>query len=587
MWPMKRGYLLLILLLVSPFSALKAEEEGVQWKRLYHQLFVWNILEEGSVRELNEDQINHWIQKSIYYSPEPTSDIYYQIVNSEMSRDAFRAREKLLGDFSVFEENFLQPPEDTKAKNFGIDKKAEEFFKLLVSPNSLFKDVDYFQSTVGKAVLEHMKDYLFVVVPGFGSHTMQEFSYAYLVEAANSHYGRPLRRPREKQGNEVIYEDPKTYYGKVSEVGFDVVHPMGSELGNSMGDNENIANFLAEWIRSLPEAYKDKKLILFGYSKGAPIAHHVVQQHEDIRNRTRMIITVAGVTQGTSIAQSGLEKIEKLLENKGADANSIIGQLSMAGPLVLEKILPLLLHPRQSAPFILEEQVEDWKRFFEVKNMAEVLDGARSMTPYERVKWNMRHVNKENFSNIAVFNLSVLTNIKDLLLPGPISSELGPELPTQIMPNIDPENPTNLDWKNFSIDNLFLYSTSIAGFEESAGGLFDTQVGWMDTKSMAIDFRPLSDSLSEEEIKKLETELAYTVDASIPRKELIKEQTEGLDFIDLGELRGTHWDLAFRQVYKPDERISEEHYVHTFPRSSFLNALLETLTLYKIMNEDK
>ena len=540
---------------------------------------------------MDTDDSNLWIQRSMYYSQEPTSYIYNEIVNAETSRDAFHMREKLLGDFSLFEKTFLQPSQHVQAiEGVKGHQKAVEFFGLLSAPHALAtssENASYFESQAGKAVLEHMKDYLFVVIPGFGSHTMQEFSYAYLVEEANRHYKRPLRRPRTKQGDEVFYEDPKIYYGDVAEVGFDVVHPMGDELGNSMGNNVKVADFLASWIRNLPTPYKDKKLILFGYSKGSPIAHHVVQQHEDIRARTRMIVTAAGATQGTSAARSGLEKLEEI--SKHADgANPSIAQLSMAGPVILEYLLPLFT---QQNNFISEEQLKKWERFFDAKSLQDVMDGARSLTPYESIKWNMTNINKENFSNVTIFNISVLTNIQDMLLPGHVSPELGPELPTQLVPTLilDTENSNTpkLVWEQFSLDNVFLYSTSVGGFENSAGGLFDTQVGWMDTKSMGIDFRPLNASLDEEEIRKLGDELGYPVNGKIPRKELIREQVEGLRFVDLGELRGTHWDLAFRQVYKPDKRMSDTHYVHTFPRRSFLRALVETLTLYKIIEEDK
>ena len=158
--------------------------------------------------------------------------------------------------------------------------------------------------------------------------------------------------------------------------------------------------------------------------------------------------------------------------------------------------------------------------------------------------------------------------------------------PASIAPQFDKTGKLNKN--SFSRDNAFLVGTSHDLFGRGDGGLADTQVAWLDTKSMPLDQRPLSLTLREDELVELERQYtARTGLASLPqgfrtmpRMELIRavnlqqgRTMNNLNIIDLGELRGTHWDIAFRNVYKSGRN-------HLFPRKAMLTALVETLAVY-------
>jgi hypothetical protein len=192
-------------------------------------------------------------------------------------------------------------------------------------------------------------------------------------------------------------------------------------------------------------------------------------------------------------------------------------------------------------------------------------------------------------SKTTIFNLSAIANVKDFLLPQPITN---PNQPLSI-PTIVPQlTPKGIDERKFSRDDGFLYATSLSGFRESPAGLFDAQVAWMDTKSMILDQRPLSATFKPNVIQELQRQLASqgvrlpNGFENVPRNRLLaavsNNQMKNMNFVDLGEMRGTHWDLAFEEVYKP-KTPSPTDYRHTFPRLALQESVLELLAIYETM----
>ena len=224
-----------------------------------------------------------------------------------------------------------------------------------------------------------------------------------------------------------------------------------------------------------------------------------------------------------------------------------------------------------------------------VTDKRKAIEGVLDLSNYESIQWNLKNYNNQKFTKpLSVFNISMITNVKDFIRPNAqLFTTLTPPL---IVPQFTGQSQIN--YKQFSKDNVFLYLTSISGFEESVGGMFDTQVAWLDTKSMALDARPLTHSLDSTQLAMLKDRLAKEgVNlppgfAAMPRKDLLKalsNEHQGLsnvNFVDIGEFRGTHWDVAFEQVYKPANP-QQEYYQHQFPRRALQASVIELLAIYK------
>ena len=580
-------------------SSGETERSQVQWKKFFQQVFTWNLKAQLTAEGLSDKEIETRYEKSTYYTDRDFYQVYSQVTEAPTTLKAIQVREKLLSQRDSFlKAQNLKSTGKLKWKRSAASSLAQGLTKKSQTKQAAAdykQGLNYFDTEFGGEVFEILSDTVMVIVPGFGSHTMKDFSYSELVESANAYYGRPLARPREEiQGtDQVKYEDPVEYYSRNNKpLGFDVVHPMGYELGNSMGYNSDVAEQLAKWINSLPKAYADKKLIFVGYSKGTPIAHHLIQEHEDIRKRTKAIFTVAGVVQGALPAQSGLNM---LMEATGAnDQDELIQKVKEGSETFMKAAAPYLSQAAGFALSLAESpgvkkilgslgvdvggMIGDLQNFLHTQQILEVFKGVYDMTPYTRVKWAMDHLNNKSLDqeDLTIFNLSVLTNVQDFLAPGGYD-EFGPIASPQVVPQFTAKG---LDWTNFSLDNVFLHATSLGAFEESPGGMFDTQVAWLDTKSFVLDDRPLSESLNQRELDQLSNELGQAIDPSRPRKQLIPtSDLQGLNFVDLGEIRGSHWDISFGQVYKPPKNV-KKYYEHLFPRQAYYRSILETYAVY-------
>jgi hypothetical protein len=231
----------------------------------------------------------------------------------------------------------------------------------------------------------------------------------------------------------------------------------------------------------------------------------------------------------------------------------------------------------------------------DTKDFRKAIDGVIDLTNYERIKWNLLHLNDTDFNQpLTVMNFSAITYPDDFFLPGPITN--GPEDidPPLLLPQFTSQN--KIDNLMFSRDAVFLQLTSIMGFMQAPGGLFDTQVAWMDSKGMPLDKRSLAESLTDQRLATLAKEIKTATGFDLPkgfenmsRDELLKKfnaiqgkTMNNLNFVDLGDVRANHWDISFRQVYKPE---TGKYYEHKFPRKAALTALVETIAMWSKSKE--
>jgi len=600
------------------------------WKTLFNELFAWNI-------EKNNDPAKSGFEtsvlkkQSLYYSPDSFNKTYKEITShvevkekdgstklvSKTADQVFNSREEVLSNPANHEKLQSQNLSDISGMS-NLSNDAKDLLGALQSQKGQPIQKNYFTTELGQRVMKALKDTVLIVIPGFGSHTIADYTYPELVEAANIYYGRPAVRRINPQTKKYDGDSaPEKFYEPKKEIMFDVLHPLGlEELGYSTGRDVYSANHLAKWIANLPAAYQNKKLILVGYSKGAGIAHNCVANHPEIRKRTRMIVTIAGVVQGAVPAESAIRTILDETKSTNIDqaTNWIKGQPEFVSALLNPVLAPLVtvalnaqalplvktamqafLHTSIGAKVNENLQVyfgDDLRTLTTADQVDETIKGIYDMSNYARIKWNLENMNEKVFNSpIAIFNLSDITNIKDFFLPAPPVNNQKTISPLTI-PQVLSEGTIDHRW--FSIDNLFLHLTSLMGFQQSKGGLFDTQVAWVDTKSMYLDERPLSENLTPDELKKMRSEILDVYQkntgktlpenfGSLPRNSLLPE-AKSIDYVDLGEMRATHWSLAFQQVYKPANVEKGKYYEHTFPRQAFLTALVETLSVYALAN---
>ena len=149
-----------------------------------------------------------------------------------------------------------------------------------------------------------------------------------------------------------------------------------------------------------------------------------------------------------------------------------------------------------------------------------------------------------------------------------------------------------VDWKRFSMDSFLLHLTSLAAFERSPYGMMDTQVTWPDSKSFFLDPRPLKAQFTENEISRIYDKLNLNWDKphfdefnNAPRNKLIPEEfRKNLKFIDLGEVRGSHWSIPFTQAIRIPNSHPMLSFKNQFPRKEFLLSIIQTYALYKKEN---
>ena len=592
---------------------------SIDWKLLFNQLFALEIKKEhllpagpqGSVNSLDE-----LLEAYTQYNPASFNEALDAISGKETSEAAYEARKAFYEDprhREVISQLNLASCVGTEL--FAIPK-IRSFLNLITrnKDRPIAPEENFFESPEGRNVVQAFRadgandeqEVALVFVPGYASHTIKYCIFEEIVKDANRYYGRPVERPLLREdGIDLEFEDHATYYARKNRKrhSFDILHPAGEELGNTTGFNAESTDLLYDWIQRLPESYARKKLIFLGYSKGAPIVLDLVHRHPDLAPRILGYVTYAGVIQGTHIARQFLEQAEDILRDvpigefieRLRESPASLGRV--LSPLFADLDLSWLSLPRIRAVFDvlsydiapLEEQVD---RVLGGREIHELLDGAQDLSPFERVRWILKHLNNETFTHPTfVFNLSALTDVKDFVRPcglrrlSAAGSLLTPAL----------TNEGTLDWKQLSLDALFLYVTSLDGFRTAPGGLFDTQVDLANTKMPQLDRRPLSASLTAEETAMLwdDQELRPLLQrngvrslkalANTPRRRLVSaERWSNIDAIDLGEFKGHHWSL-FVQALRPPRELSTEHAVWDFPRKAFMRAVLQVMALYNLL----
>lgn len=664
--PIISGALILSFLISSPTYPCwgKGKKEGIDWKLLFNQLFALEIKKELHLptttkqeKKIFNEVYDNLLRNNTCYTPLK----FYQaesviLKNAKSSEDLYWARRK------VFED----PKNRKKISKLNFKESIPEEIQKVPAINNYLKAIisnqervirpeeNFFDSPEGKNMVSGLsnggKGVIFILVPGFAAHSIKDYIFEELPISANRYYGRPDTRPIVKTiGLNVIPQDYRIFYGNknkstkskdakdvkdidptasstsstaistsssiqnvkgAKEVDnlVDVLHPVGIELGNTIGTNKENVKQLYEWISNLPEQYSDKKIILLGYSKGAPIVMDLVKSYPSLRKRIMGIVSYAGVVQGTGASRLMLGKLNKLsrLVNINDLDKKLAAYLEAEAPflngltnLTLDGIEGLIMQLPTLQNILKEFDVnvstfkEEAKQFIAALDLRQVLLGTLDLSPYERIKSNLLTLNDQYFDNpIFFFNLSALLDPTIILRPR--GEDLSGKHLSPIAPALDENG--NFDWKNFSIDAAFLYLSSIEGFKQAPAGLFDAQVELAHTKSPLLDERPLKDSLTENELKDLwndpEMQEFYARNSiseemliHASRNKLTAESSrKNIDSIDLGEIIGHHWS-CFVQALRPPEKISTEFATWHFPRMAYMRALMQVMGLYNLYQE--
>lgn len=607
----------------TPSSGPRPDPRGraVDWKLLFNQLFALEIRKElvlpASGREAGA-LLDRLLRAYTNYTPVDFNDAQEQILAAESSEEAYEARAALYQD----PDNRRLISQLDLSRSVGRELREREPLRSFLRAIEEHRDRAvpagecFLGTPEGRNALRALgfdggtneQEVALVFVPGFAGHTIKYDLFEEFVAEVNRFHGRPAERPLLREDGIVLeFEDHATFYGRGSDrpSGFDILQPAGRELGNTTGPNTETTDALYRWITSLPERYARKKLIFLGYSKGAPIILDLINRHPDLAPRILGYVTWGGVVQGTHMARLLVEGAGSLLRDlsvgefvdrlRSKEPATLVRFLS---PLFADLDLSLFELPRIRAVFdILGHDIGPIERQIEQvlgsREIREVLEGARDLTPLERVRWNLLHLDDGTFPEpVFIFNVSALTDVKDFVYPPGLVSDTVPA-GSLLTPALTDEG--KLDWRRLSLDALFLYATSIEGFKTAPAGLFDAQVELVSTKSPLIDRRPLSETLTPAELEELwaDDRVRAAVRragvrsledlAGAPRRDLIPaDRRENLDALDLGELRAHHWSL-FIQALRPPPEISTEHAVWDFPRRAFMRALVQVIAFHNVL----
>ncbi|MGE3974086.1 MAG: hypothetical protein AB7F59_06120, partial [Bdellovibrionales bacterium] len=204
-------------LLVQPSRAQTTRSTPVDWKTIYHVLFSWNIEKNHKLSHLLESnlekQVEFMRERSIYYNAEDFNISYSQIMTkapppgqraseaqyqeraNKLSYEANSTQLKKFQDKNIFS----QLTGVSRLQSSPAAALLEKLFSEQKDRSNL--DKNYFETSLGQAITQnYLKDVLIVVVPGFGSHTIKDYTYPELVREANAYYGRPKDRQVDIKG---------------------------------------------------------------------------------------------------------------------------------------------------------------------------------------------------------------------------------------------------------------------------------------------------------------------------------------------------------------------------------------------------
>jgi len=611
----------------SKYLQKREEKKKKSWKKVFSHLFAKNIKRELSLKGEEEHSLPLTSQ-SLYYNPEDFSTLLSKIEESESTIQAFEKREHLLSKPKRFRYLLRHSIPGFK---FNRDTK-----KLIKSYNRYYKlDPDkinsqnFFENSLGQRLIHELKDTLFIVLSGFGSHLIDEAPFQRTLQEINRYYGRnlpngsrpiyyPLPAENRFQPHELFYNVDQR------QVKMDIVCPMGTEWGDTLGPHAMNAEKLKQWISSLPDTYKEKEIVFIGYSKGLTVALELLKKDLDLQKRTRAIFSLSGPQQGSLSLQlilkdlmkitgtSSNEDLYKLLTDQNLKTFLAELQINYKSKNQNEyhKLLEVLYKIEMG---YLPEDLLDKVSSFLSKDSLSIFKGAIEQSPTYRAKWNLENLNDSVFkSPLTIFSTSFITNVKDFFHKFDSSSKTY-EFNNEIVPKIQPDLFNKIDlrwssydfgndlvkninqfvnWKKFSVDSFLLHITSLAAFERSPYGMMDTQVTWPDSKSFFLDPRPLKAQFTEDEVSRIYNKLNLNWDKPnidefmhSPRNKLIpKSLRKNLKFIDLGEVRGSHWSIPFTQAIRIPNSHPTLSFKNQFPRKEFLLSIIQTYALYKKEN---
>ncbi|RLA63897.1 MAG: hypothetical protein DRQ88_01275 [Epsilonproteobacteria bacterium] len=590
------------------FFSIKAKNKEklkeMDWKLLFTEIFAKHVAQDSFNSSATYSKFLK-VKESVYYNEEKFENIFNQIMEPITSIGVFEKREKLLSNKKTLKKLI-------KGKLTNQDfKQAESFVNSLNS--QLKKDTgpigNYFETRLGQKVMKTLKNSVFIVLPGFGNHVIQEMLLPELVDEINEYYGRNHTRPFIKTlFGDAQFLDYRNYYKRPNRKHqFDVIQPMGKEMGTTTSLHEINGKDLKLWIDNLPDHYASKKIVFLGYSKGATVASHIVSTYSDIRDRTRAIISLGGPLQGSNNAENIIRNIYDLNPSTGRyEFNESLENLPKTSSIVdltqnLLKnylkdypILASLAKNIQNLPPSFRKILQDYLDQATGGDLKDLLGGLYEEGQFYMLDWNLKNLNDQHFDRpIALFNLSFMANLKDFIQRGPIT-ESGGKLPPEIVPQV---TMGGINTSRFSADFFFQTLASLSVFEKSPGGLTDTQVAWNDSKFPLLDHLPLKISFNDNELKDIyennsfkvffqKNKISFKRFRSMPRKDLYKMKgIKGMHFIDLGEVRGTHWSSIFRQVLRIPGVPEYSTHIHSFPHKSMFKSLIETYAIYQIIRD--
>jgi hypothetical protein len=375
--------------------------------------------------------------------------------------------------------------------------------------------------------------------------------------------------------------------------------------------SEHVENVTAlkVWIDNLPEHYRNKEIVFVGYSKGASISSHLTAKYSDIRDRTRAIISLGGVIQGSNNSEeilANLYKIDPTIdpENFKEKVNTLSLNNSLESFIKqIQRYYFLNSAILKNLMLNLDNLGPRYKRILGIMfkrltggEIYDFLKGFYETGQYYMLNWNLEYFNDQSFDRpISFFNLSFISNQKDWLLRGPIS-EFGKKLPPELVPQL---TTGGIAPANFSLDLLIQALTSLNLFERSILGMSDTQMSWNESKAPQLDHLPLIYTLPKESLKRVyenpkfksffkNSKISFEDFINLPRKEIfLKRGTKDMHFVDLGEMRGTHWSCVYRQLIRLPGVSKEDSHVHSFPHKAMTKALIETYAIYKTIRDGK
>ncbi len=605
---------LCLLFSTTAFSQTPRPSDTVDWKLFFNQLFALELRKEIK----NDADYQMALKKFTAYTPNSFNQTLTQVLSSTTTEEGYNRKLAIYDNDDNYKTISKLDFNKSVPANIRANAAVNQYLAKIqaLAPRAIGKDENFFDSAEAKNLIEALsltktgkQEVALVMIPGYAAHTIKFEIFPEILQDINKHWGRAPSRPILNEGNglDITYQNYKDFYGQ--QLGrsrdFDILHPAGWEMGNTIGFNAETADLMADWLKNLPSEYAGKKLILLGYSKGAGIVLEMLQRHPDLKSRVIGIVTYAGVVQGTHIARFGRKEIEALLGNRSID--ELLQKIRARGAgRTLQDLAPFLsafdlsfLKLPQIKQILeiygidtskLDEQSD---RILNGREVKEFLDGVVDLAPDVRTAWNLRHFDNNLVDpKTFVFNLTAITDISSW------STRLASnntKLRDRTLLTPAFRNDNKVDWPNFSLDAWFLYLSSLNGFKLAPGGLYDAQVDLQHTKTPWLDQSPLPESLTVEEIDKLwaATDIREKLTANgigsldqlktTPRDKLIRfENRNNICAYDLGEIKGHHWSL-FHQAFRAPPEVSQEYAVWDFPRKAFMRAVLQTIGLYNVL----